>query len=141
MQNKLTFASENFDVYRDNIQPKNVFLFISSAMSNTCSLSKFRVLFSDLSFLWISRKLFGQIGNLVGHDRWLTVISTTAVTSKKRFLLYFEKMIYIPTNLRSSKSWFSHLKDITWLCITFCCHYEMRENNHMHIQQQHQSTQ
>ena len=59
MQNELPFASKNFIACRDNIQLTNVFLFNSSTMSNTCSLSHFRVQtvsFSDHSFLQISGK-------------------------------------------------------------------------------------
>ena len=48
------------NVCRDNIPLTNFFLFISSTMSITCSLSHFRVqivLFSDRSFEQISGKV------------------------------------------------------------------------------------
>ena len=69
MQNELTFAStfaEISFVHRNNIL-LNFFLFISSTMSNTCSLLQFGVqIVSDWSFLQILGK--DHIGNLVGHD-------------------------------------------------------------------------
>ena len=87
MQNELTLASEDFIACRDNTQWTRFFFHFLYHVKHMQFVRR-RSPYSLTQWSTISanfrKRLLGQIGNLVGHDQWPTLISSTVPGHTKK---------------------------------------------------------